>query len=63
MKHSGSIASNVLQLPEGGDFEAFTVNYAETLIEAQSLIKPLYRHFWVAAVICRCSLRSVSNFE
>jgi hypothetical protein len=29
---------DVLQLPEGGDFEDFTINQAETLIEAQSLI-------------------------
>jgi len=29
---------DVLQLPEGGDFEAQTVNQAETLIEAQSSI-------------------------
>jgi hypothetical protein len=28
----------VLQLPEGGDFEALTVSQAQTLIEAQSLI-------------------------
>ena len=30
--------------------EHFTVNQAETLIEAQSLIEPLNRHFWVGAV-------------
>jgi len=29
----------------------FTVNQEGTLIEAQSLIKPLNRHFWVAAVV------------
>jgi len=34
----------------------FTVNQAETLIEAQSLIEPLNRHFWVGAVIGRFSL-------
>jgi hypothetical protein len=28
----------------------FTVNQAQTLIEAQSLIEPLNRHFWVGAV-------------
>jgi hypothetical protein len=28
----------------------FTGNQAQTLIEAQSLIKPLNRHFWVGAV-------------
>jgi len=33
------VAGNGLRLPEGGDFEKhFTVNQAETLIEAQSLI-------------------------
>jgi hypothetical protein len=32
------VAYNVLQLPEGGDFEALPVNQAQTLIEAQSLI-------------------------
>ena len=35
----------------------FTVNQAETLIEAQSLIEPLNRHFWVAAV---CALHEQS---
>ena len=29
----------------------FTVNQAQTLIEAQSLIYPLKRHFWVGAVV------------
>jgi hypothetical protein len=29
----------------------FTVNQAQTLIEAQSLIYPLNRNFWVGAVI------------
>jgi hypothetical protein len=28
----------------------FTVNQAEALIEAQSLIEPLNRHFWVGVV-------------
>jgi hypothetical protein len=31
--------------------EHFTVNQAETLIEAQILIEPLNRHFWVGAVM------------
>jgi hypothetical protein len=35
---SFKIPYNVLQLPEGGDLEHFTVNQAETLIEAQSMI-------------------------
>jgi hypothetical protein len=29
----------------------FTVNQAQTLIEAQSLIEPLNRQFWVGAVM------------
>jgi hypothetical protein len=29
----------------------FTVKQAQTLIEAQSLIKPLIHHFWVGAVM------------
>ena len=28
-----------------------TVNQAQTLIEAESLIEPLNRHFWVGAVV------------
>jgi hypothetical protein len=38
----------------------FTVNQAQTLIEAQSFIKPLNHHFWVGAVISRfyCSFVS-----
>jgi hypothetical protein len=30
--------------------EHFTVSKAQTLIEVQSLIEPLNRHFWVGAV-------------
>jgi hypothetical protein len=33
-----TMTHNGLHLPEGGDFEDFTINQAETLIEAQSLI-------------------------
>jgi hypothetical protein len=36
----------------------FTVNQAQTLIEAQSLIEPLNRHFWVGAVSCWVSFIS-----
>ena len=38
--------------------KGFTVNQAETLIEAQSLIQPLNRHFWVGAV---CALHEQST--
>jgi hypothetical protein len=44
------VATNGIQLGDGGLSEHFIVNQAETLIEAQSLIKPLNRHFWVGAV-------------
>jgi len=33
-----SLVANGLQLPEGGDSKHFTVNQAQTLIEARSLI-------------------------
>src|SRR5690606_27686783 len=41
----------------------FTVNQAQTLIEAQSLIQPLNRHFWVGAVIASCSHFVVNVFS
>jgi hypothetical protein len=46
--------------------EHFTVNQAETLIEAQSLIEPLNRHFWVGAVCalhgqCAPAAKQVKN--
>jgi hypothetical protein len=31
--------------------EHFTVSKAQTMIEVQSLIEPLNRHFWVGAVM------------
>jgi hypothetical protein len=42
--------SSVSQLSKVAISKHFTVNQAQTLIEAQSLIKPLNRQFWVGAV-------------
>lgn len=57
--------SNVPWLPEGCDFEAFHCQPPKTLIEVQSLIQSLKRHFWIAAIIGRFShhLSDLWRFE
>jgi len=42
--------TTVCSYPKVAISKHFTVNQAQTLIDAQSLIKPQNRHFWVASV-------------
>jgi hypothetical protein len=49
----------VCSYPKVAISKYFTVNQAQTLIEAQSLIQPLNRHFWVGAVMARFSIQFV----
>ena len=41
----------------------FAVNQAQTLIDVQSLIEPMSRHFWVGAVIGRFSCHCLWKFK
>jgi hypothetical protein len=47
-----TITANVLQLPEGGDFEALHCQPSRNFDRSTKLDLPLNRHFWVGAVRC-----------